>query len=279
MKKSISYWSFEGGLEGKKNIREAFQEAKAAGFDAVELCLGETGELSLATSESDCKKILADARDAGIEIPSIATGLYWSYSMTDDDPEVRAKAMEITKKCVDVASWLNVNTFLYIPGFIHVAFMPESPVVSYDLVYERALAALKEASKYAESKKVNIAVEEVWNMFLLSPLEMRDFIDEVGSDYVGCYFDVGNVVLFGYPEQWIRILGKRIKRVHLKDFKRSVGTIEGFCDLTEGDVNWTEVMKALREVGYDGYLTAEMIPPRPDLLEKTSKAMDRILSM
>jgi len=279
MKKSISYWSFEGGLEGKKNIREAFEQAKAAGFDAVELCLGETGELSLAATESDCKKILADAADVGIEVSSLATGLYWAYSMTDDDPKVRAKAMEITRKCVDVASWLGVDTFLCIPGYVHVPFMPETPVIPYDTVYNRALSALKEAANYAQSRKINIAVEEVWNMFLLSPIEMRDFIDEVGSDYVGCYFDVGNVLLLGYPEHWIRILGKRIKRVHLKDFKRSVGTIEGFCDLTEGDVNWPEVMKALREVGYDGYLTAEMMPPRPDLLEKTSKAMDRILSM
>ena len=279
MKKSISYWSFEGGLEGKKKIREAFAEARQAGFDAVELCLAERGELSLETTEAGCKKILDDARNAGVEISSLASGLYWSYSPTDDDPAIRKKAMDITLKYIDLAASLKVDTVLYIPGYVHVAFMPGSPVISYDTVHKRSLEALKEASRYAESKKVTLAVEEVWNMFLLSPLEMRDFLDSVASKNVGCYFDVGNVVLYGYPEHWVRILGSRIKRVHLKDFKRSVGTIEGFCDLGEGDVRWAEVMKALREIGYNSYLTAEMIPYKRGLLEKTSKAMDRILAM
>jgi len=113
-------------------------------------------------------------------------------------------------------------------------------------------------------------------MFLLSPLELRDFIDSAKSRYVGAYFDVGNVLLTGFPEHWIRILGRRIKRVHFKDFKRSVGTVQGFCDLTKGDVNWKAVMKAFKDVGYDGPAVAEMMPPDKTLLLRTSKAMDKI---
>ena len=115
-----------------------------------------------------------------------------------------------------------------------------------------------------------------WNKFLLSPLEMRDFIDSFNSDFVGSYFDVGNVLLTGYPEQWIRILGKRMKRVHIKDFKKSTGTVEGFVDLLEGDVDFDGVKKALADISYDGYVTAEMLPYQPGRPEKTAAAMKKI---
>jgi hexulose-6-phosphate isomerase len=133
----------------------------------------------------------------------------------------------------------------------------------------------------AEATKVSICLENVWNKFLLSPLEMRDFIDKINSPYVGVYLDVGNVIYTGYPEHWIRILGKRIKKVHFKDFRRKVGTLEGFVDLLAGDVNFPEVMQAFKEVGYDDYVTAEMIPNYThytnQIIYNTSKSMDRIL--
>ena len=110
---------------------------------------------------------------------------------------------------------------------------------------------------------------------------MCDFVDEIGSDRVGVYFDVGNVILTGYPEQWIRILGTRIRRVHVKDFRRSVGTLSGFVDLLEGDVDWPRVVEAFNEIGYNSFLTAEMLPPYPHhpdaLIYNTSKALDYIL--
>jgi len=277
MKKGISYWSFAGGLEGSKDIKECFQEAKEKGFDAVELCVGEKGKLTPQTDEEECKRILTLSQETGIAVSSLATGLYWDYSLTDDREEIRDKAKEITLKMLQIASWLKLDTILVVPGAVDVFFNPQSPVVSYDIVYERSLRALKELAPRAEELKVNIAIENVWNKFLLSPLEMRDFIDKGGNSYVGAYFDIGNTLLTGYPEQWIRILGKRIKRVHFKDFRRSIGTAEGFCDLLSGDVNWPAVMKALREIGYDSFATAEMMPYREDLLEVTSQAMDKIL--
>jgi L-ribulose-5-phosphate 3-epimerase len=117
----------------------------------------------------------------------------------------------------------------------------------------------------------------VWNMLLLSPLELRDFLDKVGSPRVGSYFDVGNAVASGYPEQWIKILGSRIARVHFKDFKRDVATLDGFCDLLDGDTDYPAVMMALREVGYDGPVTAEFFDSEANL-PKISAAMDRILA-
>ena len=123
----------------------------------------------------------------------------------------------------------------------------------------------------------------IWNKFLLSPLEMRDFIDKFSSAYAGAYFDVGNVVYSGYPEHWIKILGKRIKKVHLKDYRRVAGGLHGFVDLLSGDVDYPAVIKALKEINYDGWLTAEMLPPythyTDQILINTSLSMDRIINM
>ncbi|MGB9677847.1 MAG: sugar phosphate isomerase/epimerase family protein, partial [Candidatus Ratteibacteria bacterium] len=119
-----------------------------------------------------------------------------------------------------------------------------------------------------------------WNKFLLSPIEMKKYVEEIGSEYVKVYFDVGNILVIGFPEMWIRILGRLIKRIHLKDFKLSIGNINGFCDLLEGDVNWPEVIKALKEIGYNSYLTAEVGPYKyfPETkIYNTSLAMDKIL--
>ena len=124
-------------------------------------------------------------------------------------------------------------------------------------------------------------MENVWNKFLLSPLEFKDFIDKVDSPFVGIYLDVGNVVYTGYPEQWIKILGKRIKKVHFKDFRRSIGNINGFVDLLSGDVNFPAVMRAFTTTGYNDYVIAEMMPYsyyEDQVVYNTSKAMDRILT-
>ena len=150
-------------------------------------------------------------------------------------------------------------------------------------MHKRASDAVASLLPLAAASKIAIGLENVWNKFLVDPFAMRAFIDQFNSDWLGAYFDVGNAMLVGYPEQWIRILGKRIKRVHLKDFRRGVGTADGFVDLLAGDVNWPEVMKALRDAGYSGPLTAEMIPAYkhcPEvLIGNTSRAMDAILSL
>ncbi|HHY24881.1 MAG TPA: sugar phosphate isomerase/epimerase [Clostridiaceae bacterium] len=277
MKKSISIWSFAEGMK----IVDCMKMAKDAGFDAIELALNETGEMGLQSSKDEILGYRKAADEIGIEISSLATGLYWSYTLTSDNEKIREKAKSIVKKQLDAASLLGVDTILVVPGAVGVDFVPDSEVIAYDVAYERALEAMKELAPYAESKKVYIGIENVWNKFLLSPLEMRDFIDEVGSDYVGSYFDVGNVIYSGYPEHWIKILGKRIKKVHFKDYRKDVGTLSGFVDLLSGDVNFPAVIEELKNVGYDSYVTAEMIPPYKNYPEQivynTSLAMDKIL--
>jgi len=281
--KSISYWSFPGGLEGTRPLAEVFAHARKAGFEAVEVALSGVGDLSLATTEKGAQSIVRSARDAGVRISSVATGLFWGKSLSADDPAVRAEALEIARQLIDVAAWLDAGAVLLIPGAVDVFFDPAAGIVDYDTVHKRATDAVASLVPRAGAARIAMGIENVWNKFLVDPSAMRAFIDQFNSEWVGAYFDVGNSMLTGYPEHWIRTLGKRIKRVHLKDFRRGVGTADGFVDLLAGDVNWPGVMKALRDVGYSGPLTAEMIPAYrhcPEvLIDNTSRAMDAILSL
>jgi len=207
----------------------------------------------------------------------------WDFPLTASDPAKREKGKHIVSRCLEVAGKLGASAILVVPGAVEIFFMPEAEIVPYDVAIERVRDAVKALLPTAEKNKVAMGIENVWNKLFLSPLEARDFVDSFGSEYVGWFFDVGNIVLTGFPEQWIRLLGKHIKKVHLKDFRKTTGTLDGFVDLLEGSVNWPEVMKALREVGYNDYLIAEMIPGytfAPETrLENTSRAMDKIMKM
>jgi len=277
MKISISNWSFDPG----KSLRDCMELAKDAGYDGFEVALGDVGEFSMESSEADARAVRARAEEVGIEISGVACGLYWGCSLTADCEAERAKAKAILKKEIEMAAWVGVDGILVVPGNVHASFIPDCPVVSYDVAWERATEAIGEAAPLAESLGVTIGVENVWNKFLLSPLEMARFLDQFESDRVGAYFDVGNVLLTGFPEQWIRILGKRIARVHFKDFRCEVGGLAGFVDLLSGEVNWPAVMAAFQEIGYDGWVTAEMNSPihapwRPDRLQhRRSDEADR----
>ena len=276
MKKGISIWSFP-----QQSLKESFALAKDAGFEGVEVALAETGELSLETTPEQLEQIKKDAEECGIELYSVASGLYWDYWLNADSEDEREKAKSIVRRQLEVAKALGCDTILVIPGTVNADFIDPNRVVDYVTTYERSLAALLELKSYAEELQVSIGLENVWNKFLNSPVEMSDFIDKIGSDYVGSYFDVGNVLFNGYPEHWIRALGKKIKKVHFKDFRKNPGGVNSFVDLLAGDINYPEVIKALREVGYDGWVTAEMIPNYtyyPEtIIYNTSNSMDKIL--
>ena len=272
MKKGISLSSFSDW-----NYDVAFKQAKEYGFDGVELFLMEAGEgLTLSSTKDEMLEIRKKIDDAGLEPYSITTGLCWQYSLTSDDEAERAKAEDVIKKQLEAAAVIGCETILVVPGASGVDFAPHLGVVDYEVAFNRALEGVKKMSKVAEDCGVVIGIENVWNKILLTPLEMRTFIDEVGSEFVGAYFDVGNVLINSYPEHWIRILGDRIKKVHFKDFKRS---INNNCDLLAGDVDYSAVMEAFRNIGYDGWATAEMFPyPKHNevMLAHTSLAMDTI---
>mgnify|MGYP001294672599 CR=1 FL=1 len=279
MKKCISYWSFKGGLEAAAPLAKVFREAKAKGFQAVEPALAGVGEITPATTKKECRAIAADAKAAGVELSSLATGMFWDKPLTANDAAGREEAFDIAVALIEKAAWLGLDAVLVVPGAVDVFFLPNAEQIPYDECYKRSQKALKKLAPIAAKHKVKVGVENVWNKFLLSPLEMRDFVDSIGSKYIGAYFDVGNVLLTGFPQDWIKILGKRIVRIHIKDFKTSVGTAAGFCDLLQGNVPWKETMSALKAVGYRSYVTAEMMPWDKGLIARTSKAMDKILAM
>ena len=276
MKKSISYWSFSG-----KNVFEAMRLAKDAGFDGIELTLDAEGDVTMETAPEKLAEIRRAAEEIGIALPSVAISLYWAYSFTSDDPEEREKAHQAAVCEIKTAKALGADTVLIVPGSVSVEFVPERPVVAYDVCWQRAVAEMKRLAPVAAEHQIHIGVENVWNKFLLSPLEMRAFIDEIGSEWIGSYFDVGNVVYAGYPEQWIRILGKRIKKVHFKDFRRNPGGLNSFVDILAGDVDWPAVMQAFEDIGYDGWATGEMIPAyghaSDQIIYNTAASMGHIL--
>ena len=279
--KSLNYWSLPGGLDGTLPVEECLETAARYGFEAVELCIGEADALGLETDEARCRVILAHAEKTGVQVASVASGLYWNYALGSNAPEDRARAGAALEQMIRITAWLGARTLLTIPGAVDIFFQPGGAAISYDTVWERSVEGLARVLPLAEDCGVTLGIENVWNKFLLSPLEMARFLDGFGSPAIGAYVDVANVLPFGYPEQWLRVLGPRVAGVHFKDFRRAVGTIEGFVDLLEGDVDWPAVTQAITEIGYSGPVVAEMIPLYRHYAEvriaNTSNAMDAIL--
>ncbi|MDA0746111.1 MAG: sugar phosphate isomerase/epimerase [bacterium] len=288
MKKGIVIRAFSGNsdflgdvgfLNQGDDFSRCFDAALEMGFEAVQLYVDHEGYFSLASEMGVAEEIAKRAEKAGVGLASLEIAPF-SYAFTDPDLEVRKKAERTVCRALEIAAAMGLPGVLVIPGYVGLPWDSSVEPVPYEDAYVRTREGLRAVAPVAERLKTCVMVENVWNRFLLSPLEVRTLIDEVGSEYVGVLLDTGNVVLTGYPEQWIWILGSRVKEVHLKDFRANVGTIEGFVQLLEGDVNWPEVMAALKEVGFDGFVTAEMFPYKhfgDVVLRHTSVSMDAIL--
>jgi L-ribulose-5-phosphate 3-epimerase len=282
MRKAISIWSFPPALA----LPDRLRLAREAGFEGFEIDLSDDGPLTLGSSATEIAAVRTLAEQSGIELSGLATGLYWGANPASATPAVRFRAEAVLKKQIEIAHALALDAILVVPATVGADFLPNCEIVSYDLAWQRATNLIRAALPLAEKAGVRICVENVWNKFLLSPLEMRQFVAQFESEWIGVYFDVGNALATGYPEHWINILGRQIRRVHLKDYRRAVGSVDGFVEILSGDVNWPSVMAALRAIGYNGWLTAEMIPPVPfykhapeTLLFNTSRAMDALLAL
>jgi len=265
MKKGIN----SGSLPRHLDFLGKMQLAKKAGFSGIEFSISPNSELSEQSSAAELEAIRKKADDVGIELLALASGMNWQCSLASERKDIREQAKQSVRNQVDIAKVLGIDALLILPGFVtieasfasvfprNVPYRPGDEVVDYERAWDRTLEALKELAPYAEKNEITLCVENVWNLFLLSPLEMRRLIDEAASAYIGVYFDVGNVMVQGFPEQWIRILGNRIKRVHFKDFKRSTSQFFGFCDLLTGDVDYRAVKSVLDDIGYEGWVTGE----------------------
>lgn len=256
MKQGISLFSFSENTD----VRWMFEHAKKAGYDGVEPVLSESGYLNPQTSEKDILAMKRMADDMGLEIPSIGVWSLWQNNLVSDSEKIRKKAFGIVQKQIEAAHLLGAKTILVVPGYVGCNFVEHPEKIRYDIAYERAQDALSRLAPEAKAADVAIGIENVWNRFLLSPLETRRFLNEIGSDYVGMYLDVGNSVYIGYPEQWIEILGHHIKKLHMSDYRFDQAGIGAFVDLFAGDVDFPEVAKAIAGIGYDDYITLEMLP-------------------
>lgn len=257
LKKGIMWGSIQTG----QTILEKFQAAKTAGFDGVE-----------PMSHLNRDEVLK-ARDAtGMTIPSVCGALHWKFLLSDPDPKVREQGVEALKVSLEDAKAYGADTVLLVPGRV-------SDEVSYDVCWDRTVEEIKKVIPLAEQLNVKIAIENVWNNFLLSPVEAAYYIDQFESDVMRFYFDCGNILVYGWPEQWIKILGNRIAKVHIKEFSRKIadeqGKRAGFgVKLLEGDVNWSAVMKALDDIGYTTWTTIEQ--PGGDTPEGLKDLSDRL---
>lgn len=280
MKKGINYWAFPPERDGTSmDTLKSVRYARELGYDCFELTVESKGLISPAMSKQDALTLRRQAEAEGVELLTLASGLAWGTSPTDPDPHIRSKSIEIYSKILEICSWLEVHTLLYLPGMVSAIFAPSFPAQPYEKVDLLAKEAIRSLLPIAEKLKIRIAVENVWNRFLLSPVEMRDFIDSFDSEYVASYFDVGNVMAYGHPEDWITVLGKRIAAVHMKDFRVAVGTLNGFVDLLSGDVDFGKVMSAFGSIDYRGPFTAEIVPGAPGAAEKAIAALKVIETM
>jgi len=247
--------------------RETFEKCKAAGYEAIELVLRDNSELDWDTPVEDIRAVRRMGEDMGLELDSLCPQTSRRIDMMSGDPNVRAEGKDRCKKLLEIAKELGIDGVLVVPGSV-------TPEVHYDDGYARALEAFCELAPFAEDIGVTIAIEYVWNKFLLSPLEWKRFLEEIGSERVGLFFDTGNMVIFGFPEQWVRIVGKGVKKVHFKDFKRP----SEWPPLLQGDVDFPAVMRELRNIGFDGACLSEVAPSIAPI-EETAAAIRQILAM
>jgi L-ribulose-5-phosphate 3-epimerase len=268
-RKGITLGSFPKG----KSLPDCFAEAKQAGFEGVELALGN--QVNLETPDDELKRIREAAAKNGITIVNVwVSGAIAKTPLNDDDPEVRAKGVAGLRRGIQMAKVLGTDSLLVVPG--EVGWGPKM-VHGYEETWNRISAELPKVIPDAEKAGVYMNFEEVWNRFLVSPLDMRRFVDQFKSKYVAVHFDVGNVFQYGFPQDWINTLGARIKRVHLKDYKMQGVKMGQFVPLLEGNVDWHAVMPALVKTGYQGFLTPEYGPNVP--LSDISTAWDKIVAM
>jgi hexulose-6-phosphate isomerase len=253
-----------GVLPEKMTVVEKFEVAKRAGFEGV--------EPNTLNSADEVKQYKEAAEKTGVKITSIMNSDHWKYPLSDNDPEVVKKCIDGLKTSMHNAHDLGAGTVLLVPGVVVAD-------VRYADVYRRSQDQIRKLLPLAKELKVIIAIENVGNRFLLSPLEMARYVDEFKSPWIRSYFDIGNVVSTGYPQDWIRTLGKRLCRVHIKRFEP--GTDHPKFDpkdrRTQG-IDWPDVRKALNEVGYSGWITAEVKSGDENYLKEVSARMDRIFS-
>jgi hexulose-6-phosphate isomerase len=261
VKKSVLYSMLPKDLP----VADKFKVAIDAGFVGV--------EMHTEPDPAQAEQAKAAAEKTGLKIHSVMNADHWKFPLSSPDPSVVLKSVAGMETSLKNAALWGATNVLLVPAVV-------DGVTSYGDAWQRSQKVIKaRILPLAAEMKIVVAIEEVWNKFLLSPLEMARYIDELDSPWARAYMDVGNVVLYGYPQDWIRTLGPRIVRVHLKDFKmdRRNGRFE-WKNIGEGDIDWIEVRRAFAEINYSGYMTTEIEGGDAAYLKDVSARLDRFLA-
>lgn len=264
IKKSLKF----GMVEEQLSILDKFKLLKDLGYDGVELD---------SPNDLDQDEIMEAKQKTGLEIPGVVNSMHWKAPLSDPDPKVRAQCVEATKTALRDCKRYGGTTVLLVPAVVNQH-------ISYQDAYQRSQEEIRKVLPVAKETGIKIAFENVWNNFLLSPLEAARYVDEFESEMVGWYFDVGNIVRYGWPEHWIEVLGDRILKLDVKEYSRAKQQNEGIwkgfdVELMEGDCNWPEVNKALEKIGYEGWASAEVKGGDRKRLKRISEDMDAIFGL
>lgn len=243
------------------SVADRFKLARDTGFKVV--------QAPTTPDQNEAEELKKAADAAGVRIDSVMNMAHWRYPLSSSDPSVVAKSMDGMRTSLHNAKLWGSDAVLLVPAVVN-------PQTSYQDAWVRSQKEIRKLIPLAEELKVVIAIEEVWNKFLLSPLEMRTYINEFRSPWIKAWFDVGNVVLYGYPQDWIHTLGKQIVKLHLKDFKLEHSCYE-WVNLGDGQVMWPAVRQALIDIGYSGSAICELESGDEAYLRDVSNRIDRLL--
>ena len=261
IKKSLKF----GMIKEDLSVMDKFKLIKDLGFHGVELD---------SPNDLNEKEILKARDKTGVEIPGVVNSVHWKAPLSDPDPAVRAKCVESMKTALHACKKYGGTTVLLVPAMVN-------DKISYGDAYKRSQEEIRKILPIAEETGIKIALENVWNNFLLSPVEAARYIDEFENPIIGWYFDVGNIIRYGWAEHWIKALGHRIMKVDIKEYSRDKQRNEGIwagfkVKLGDGDCNWPKVNEALREIGYSGWGSAEVPGGDRKRLQEISERMDKL---
>jgi len=255
-----------GMIKEDLSLLDKFKLVKDLGFDGIEF----NSPLDI-----PAKELLAARDKTGVELPSVVNKDHWSKPLSDPDASVRQFTIDSVAKSLSEVKELGGDTVLVVPGVVNEK-------VPYEVAYKNALESVRKLIPHVEKTGMKIGLENVWNNFILSPIEAREFVDTIDHPLIGWYFDIGNILRYGWPEHWIETLNSRIVKLHAKEFSRekmnNEGLWKGFeVDLLAGDNNWPVVMEALRKANYKGgWLTAEVKAGDRNHLKKIAEQLDEI---